>query len=71
MRSPVNYETKIPYGREAGQNTYPTMLFDLEKDPNQESPIEDEAAEKRMIHLMRKRMKENQCPSEMLERYGF
>jgi len=47
------------------------MLFDLEKDPNQESPIEDEAAEKRMIHLMRKRMKENQCPSEMLERYGF
>jgi hypothetical protein len=62
---------QIPYGREAGQNIYPTMLFDLEKDPNQESPIEDEAAEKRMIHLMRKRMKENQCPLEMLERYGF
>ncbi len=62
---------QIPYGREAGQNIYPTMLFDLEKDPNQESPIEDESAEKRMIHLMRKRMKENQCPLEMLERYGF
>mgnify|MGYP000947710620 CR=1 FL=1 len=62
---------KIPYERKVGQSSYQTMLFDLKKDPFQENPVRDEEVENRMIGLMRKCMIENQCPEEILERYGI
>ena len=47
-----------------------TMLFDLETDPGQLHPITDPAAEKRMIELMVKLMKQNDAPAEQYERLG-
>lgn len=52
-------------------NEYPTMLFDLEKDPLQLNPIQDKEAEERMINLMVKLIKENDCPEEQFVRLGL
>ncbi|MHC4220806.1 MAG: sulfatase [Planctomycetota bacterium] len=51
--------------------TLETLLFDLEKDPKQENPIEDEAIEQKMIELMVKLMQENDAPADQYERLGF
>jgi hypothetical protein len=48
-----------------------TMLFDLEKDPAQEHPIQDPALEQRMIGLMTALMRQNDCPPEQFERLGL
>jgi arylsulfatase A-like enzyme len=45
-----------------------TRLYDLERDPGQESPIRDSTAEDRMIGLMRKLMAENDAPPEAFTR---
>lgn len=37
---------KIPCRKLPAQGRYPTMLFDLEKDPKQEHPIRDQEQEK-------------------------
>jgi hypothetical protein len=54
-----------------GRKKFKTVLFDLEQDPEQESPIDDQAAEQRMIRLMIQLMKENDAPSEQYERLGL
>ncbi|WP_300331671.1 sulfatase [Fusobacterium sp.] len=48
-----------------------TMLYDTEKDPYQEKPIEDIKQEVRMANLMRKLMKESDAPLEQYERIGL
>lgn len=53
------------------QYTYKTQLFDLQTDPNQLNPIEDEQIEKYMIELMKKLMIENDSPKEQFERLGI
>ncbi|MFI5610338.1 sulfatase [Amycolatopsis sp. NPDC051903] len=54
-------------------NPYPfgTMLFDLETDPRQQSPLSDPALELRMIELLVKLMRENEAPPEQYERLGL
>ena len=52
-------------------HSFGTMLFDLETDPNQESPIDDPAAEDRMTRLMLKLMRENDAPQEQYQRLGL
>lgn len=52
-------------------NEYPTMLFDLERDPMQLNPIQDTEVEERMINLMTELMKENDCPVEQFKRLGL
>jgi arylsulfatase A-like enzyme len=47
-----------------------TMLFDLETDPVQESPINNPGKEAEMIELMRKLMTENDAPEEQFKRLG-
>ena len=49
----------------------PTMLFDLQNDPNQESPIEDANIEARMIAHMVRLMNECEAPPEQYERVGL
>ncbi len=46
-------------------------LFDMEKDPHQETEIKDAALEAKMANLLRRAMKENDCPAEQFERIGF
>jgi len=48
-----------------------TLLFDLETDPQQDHPIQDPAAEERMIQLMAELMRENDAPPEQFERLGL
>jgi len=62
---------KILSGRWRDWHKQGTLLFDLEQDPAQENPIEDEAIEKRMIELMVGLMKDNDCPPEQFERLGL
>ena len=50
---------------------FETKLFDVQKDPAQENPLDDKDIEERMIRLMVKLMKENDCPPEQFERMGF
>ncbi len=58
---------KIPAGqREPGQ---PHLLFDLARDPRQNSPLEDPEVERRMSGLIHRLMRENQAPPEVFRIY--
>lgn len=48
-----------------------TMLFDIEVDPGQESPLDDPETEQRMIREMIDLMKANDSPPEQFERMGL
>ena len=48
-----------------------SLLFDVEKDPGQLNPVEDEKIAKRMIRAMREEMNKNDCPQEQFERLGM
>lgn len=48
-----------------------TLLFDLDTDYAQEHPLQDPEAEKRMIGLLVKQMKENDAPQEQYQRLGL
>lgn len=50
---------------------YGHLLFDLDHDPKQLCPVEDEATEKRMIKAMAVLMKENDAPDELYDRLGI
>lgn len=47
------------------------LLFDLEKDPSESFPLQDETLEKDMIEKLMKEMKKNECPEEQFERLGL
>ncbi len=47
------------------------MLFDVEVDPGQETPLDDPEAEQKMIRDMIDVMKANDCPPEQFERLGL
>lgn len=48
-----------------------TVLYDLEKDPKQQHPINDSKVESRMIQNMVQLMKENDAPKEQYQRLGL
>lgn len=58
-------------GRGRDAHEFGTMLFDLESDPAQEHPLDDPAAEKRMIDHLVRLMRENDTPEEQFERLGL
>ena len=47
------------------------LLYDLENDPQQLQPIEDEAVKARLTALLVKLMKENEAPAEQFVRLGL
>lgn len=47
-----------------------SMLFDLETDPDQAHPLEDEIVRKRMMGYIRDCMENNDAPVELYERLG-
>ena len=49
----------------------PTMLFDVEKDPGQATPISDPAVEAKMVDALRGLMEECDAPAEQYERLGL
>lgn len=50
---------------------YGTLLFDLERDPRQDQPVNDPALEQRMIEHLARLMRENDAPTEQFERLGL
>ena len=50
---------------------YGTLLYDLEMDPQEHTPVHDPAIEKRMEELLIKLMKEADAPKEQYERLGL
>ena len=50
---------------------FPDLLYDLQADPEQLSPIHDEAIQARMTALLVKLMRENDAPAEQYERLGL
>jgi arylsulfatase A-like enzyme len=47
------------------------LLFDVEQDPHQQRPLDDPAAEQRMIDLMLKLLHEAAAPAELYQRLGL
>lgn len=47
------------------------LLFDLEADPKQLSPLQDRETEQRMLRLMAELMLENDAPEEQYARIGI
>ncbi len=62
---------KIPSRGGNGQIQFGNLLFDLEKDPGQLSPMEDREIEARMIGLMARLMQQSDAPAEQYERLGL
>jgi hypothetical protein len=48
-----------------------TMLFDLQADPKQESPIDEPVVEQTMIDHLTALMKANDAPAEQFRRLGL
>jgi hypothetical protein len=48
-----------------------TVLYDLENDPNQKTPIDEPATEARLIAEMIAIMQRNEAPPEAYARLGF
>ncbi|MDY7041351.1 MAG: sulfatase [Chloroflexota bacterium] len=59
-----NFQIRDPY-------RFGTLLFDLQTDPAQEYPFDDEAIEAKMIHHLVHLMQENDAPAEQFERLGL
>ena len=64
MRFSSRYNALNPY-------IYGSDLFDLQYDPTQEHPIYDTEIERRMIKLLIREMKRNNCPVEQYQRLGI
>jgi len=58
-------------GNYGGGHHYGDLLFDLEADPKQEHPIENDAIKERMERLMVELMRENDAPAEQYECLGL
>ncbi|MFO7957743.1 MAG: sulfatase-like hydrolase/transferase [Candidatus Brocadiia bacterium] len=59
---------KCPSGGRRNAHEQGTLLFDMETDPGQESPIGDADVEQRMVEHMVRLMEENEAPPEQFER---
>lgn len=67
-------EGKYPYdinGYVNPKDLHKNLLFDLKKDPEQLSPIEDSEIENKMISLLKEMMRRNDAPVEQYERLGL
>lgn len=62
---------KIPARPWVDAHQYGTLLFDLEADPNQKEPLDDERAEQMMLVHLTKLMKANNAPNDQFERLGL
>jgi hypothetical protein len=55
----------------AKADTARTMLFDLEKDPAQQTPIDDPNPQRMMIDHLVRLMRQCHAPHEQLQRLGL
>lgn len=63
---------KIKKADKMGDTTsFGSLLFDLDKDPEQRHPISDKKAEERMKGYIRESLRENDAPRELFDRLGL
>lgn len=62
---------KIPAQGSTKVYEYGDLLFDLERDPRQEKPVECEIIRKRLLIRMRELMEKNEAPEEQYARLGL
>jgi arylsulfatase A-like enzyme len=62
---------RVPVAAIGSPWTFGTLLFDLLDDPGQESPLEDDIVEMRMIELLVAQMRAADAPQEQYERLGL
>ena len=62
---------RLPSENRISQAEYPTMLFRMDQDPAQLHPVNDPEQEARMLALMARLMRENDCPPEQFQRMGI
>ena len=74
-REPFSFTKEMPVMKmkaDYQDNEYfDDMLFDLEADPHQLSPIQCDTIKERMISLIKKLMQENDAPAELYERFSL
>ena len=63
----INLSDDNPFGR--GKRA--TLLFDVQADPGQTTPLDNPKIESSMIELMIREMARNECPEEQYERLGL
>ena len=76
LHAPFSFTKGIPVIEidstdDVSQAGYPTMLFCMKDDPAQLRPVKNPVQEMRMMKLMAKMMKENDCPEEQFVRMGL
>jgi hypothetical protein len=64
-------KVKVSPGGWGKSQDFGNLLFDMDKDPKQEKPIQDDAAEKKMTEHLVRVMKETDAPAEQYERLGL
>lgn len=52
-------------------HSFGTLLFDIENDPKQQQPLQNEHVKQRMTELLIRLMTENHAPTEQFERLGL
>lgn len=62
---------RLPGFTHADLQSFGTLLFDLEADPKQDHPIEDEAIERMMIERLLEVMQQTDAPAEQYRRLGL
>ena len=62
---------RTPGGAWTNPHEFGTLLYDLEADPRQERPIQDDQVERRMTDLLVGLMRRNDAPAEQFTRLGL
>ncbi|KGE02190.1 sulfatase [Rhizobium sp. YS-1r] len=62
---------RLPGWTMRGPADYGTLLYELETDPGQTTPLRDPALELRMARLLVRLMRDNEAPSSQFERLGL
>ncbi len=61
----------LSQNRMGDTTSFGSALYDLEQDPGQSHPIEDEAVRARMMGYIREYMEKNEAPEELYDRLGL
>ena len=74
--APFSFSKGVPLLRVQGSAfgspvAYGTLLWDLETDPRQESPLVDDEVELRMLSLLVEQLRANEAPPSQYERLGL
>ena len=67
----MKIKARSSFVKEIEKYGWETMIYDIKKDPKQQSRLHDKKLEREMEQLLRKLMIENDAPNEQYERFGI